>query len=230
MEILSGLKETGGSDYPLSSRLRSIYIEQMLIGVLARLRYSGVTDIDYVYVTRPDAFMFENTTFANTYARDMKTVLSKLAEKTGITVKKPDVIEVSETEAALQMSMINPNESYVIIDMGGGTTDIDIELAYTDYDDAIQRLKYSSSIKWAGNDLLSAMLKPEDSPIRKFLEHKVNIQSKDTNEKYYETLLTSVMKLQIRNGIRIVDELPSDPGAVSRLPRCSLKVSMNTSL
>ena len=210
-------QETGGSDYPLSSRLRSIYIEQMLIGVLARLRYSGVTDIDYVYVTRPDAFMFENTTFANTYARDMKTVLSKLAEKTGITVKKPDVIEVSETEAALQMSMINPNESYVIIDMGGGTTDIDIELTYTDYDDAIQRLKYSSSIKWAGNDLLSAMLKPEDSPIRKFLEHKVNIQSKDTNEKYYETLLTSVMKLQIRNGIRIVDELPTDPGAVSKV-------------
>ena len=210
-------QDTGGSDYPLSSRLRSIYIEQMLIGVLARLRFSGVTDIDYVYVTRPDAFMFENTTFANTYARDMKTLLGNLAEKTGVTVKKPDVIEVSETEAALQMSKISPNESYVIIDMGGGTTDIDIELSYTDYDNEVQHLKYSSSIKWAGNDLLSAMITPPHSPVRKFLEHKINMQSKETAPKYYETLLASVMKLQIRNGVRIVDELPTDPGAVSKV-------------
>lgn len=210
-------QDTGGSDYPLSSRLRSIYIEQILIGVLARLRFSGTTDIDYVYVTRPDAFMFENTTFANSYARDMKTVLAKLADNTGFTIKKPEVVEVSETEAALQMSMINPNESYVIIDMGGGTTDIDIELTYEDYDNAIQRLKYSSSIKWAGNDLLSAMLTPKNSPIRKFLEHKIDMQSEDSNAKYYETLLASVMKLQIRNGIRIVDELPSDPGEVSKV-------------
>ncbi|AMT97256.1 MULTISPECIES: tubulin-like doman-containing protein [Psychrobacter] len=210
-------QDTGGSDYPLSSRLRSIYIEQVLIGVLARLRFSGATDIDYVYVTRPDAFMFENTTFANTYARDMKTILERLVKQTGVTIKKPEVIEVSETEAALQMSMINPNESYVIIDMGGGTTDIDIELSYEDYDKAIQRLKYSSSIKWAGNDLLSAMLTPKSSPIRKFLEHKIDMQSEDSNAKYYETLLASVMKLQIRNDIRIIDELPSDPGEVSKV-------------
>ena len=209
-------QDTSGSDYALSSKLRATYVEQVLIGVLARLRYSGVTDIDYVYVTRPDAFMFENTTFANTYARDMKTVLGKLASQTGVSLKKPEVIEVSETEAALQMSMINPNESYAIIDMGGGTTDIDIELSYADVDAGSQRLKYSSSIKWAGNDLLAAML-VEQSPIRKFLAHKINMQSNDTNKSYYDTLLASVMKLQIRNGIRIVDDLPSDPGEVSKV-------------
>lgn len=209
-------QETGGTNYQLSNKLRALYIEQMMVGVLARLRYSGVTDIDYVYATRPDAFTFQNTTFANTYAREVSTILSKLAAQTGVSVRKPDMIEVSETDAALQMSMINPNESYVIIDMGGGTTDIDIELSYIDKGDELKRLKYSSSIKWAGNDLLTALLKPAHSPIRKYLEEQVGIKSDEASAKYYDTLSASALKLQIRNGNRIIDEL-RDPESVAKV-------------
>ena len=61
------------------------------------------------------------------------------------------------------------------------------------------------------------MLTPTNSPIRKFLEHKIDMKSEGDNAAYYETLLASVMKLQIRNGIRIVDELPSDPGEVAKV-------------
>lgn len=43
------------------------------------------------------------------------------------------------------------------------------------------------------------------------------MQSDESNKSYYDTLLASVMKLQIRNGIRIVDDLPSDPGEVSKV-------------
>lgn len=210
-------QESGGSNYLLSNRLREIYIEQMMIGVLARLRYSGVTDVDYVYVTRPDAFTFQNTTFANTYARDVGKILRSLGERTGVSIKKPDVIEVSETDAALHMSMINRNESYAIIDMGGGTTDIDIELSYVDEGDELKRLKYSSSIKWAGNDLLTALLKPAYSPVRKSLENKIDISSEEASAKYYDTLLASVLKLQIRNDVRIIDELPTDPAPVAKV-------------
>ena len=139
----------------------------------------------------------------------------KLGEQTGVTVRKPEVIEVSETDAALQMSMVNPNESYVIIDMGGGTTDIDIKLSYIN-EDKTENLKYSSSIKWAGNDLMASLLESEKSPIRKHL----NVYKPETNEKSTKnsTLLGSALKLQIRNGIRIVDNLNAeDPRPVSKV-------------
>lgn len=213
-------QDTGGSDYALSNKLRSTYIEQVLIGVLARLRYSGVTDIDYMYVTRPDAFMFENTTFASTYADEINKELDNLGLQTGVNVKAEKVVEVSETDAALHMSMIDEHESYVIIDMGGGTTDIDIEMSYLDVEGESQRLKYSSSIKWAGNDLLNAMLEPEQSPIRKFLIKKMNMESDNygvRGDRYFETLLASMMKLQIRSGTRVIDNLQSDPGKVSKV-------------
>lgn len=207
-------QETSGSNYQLSNRLRATYIEQMMIGVLARLRYSGVTDIDYAYVTRPDAFTFQNTTFANTYAEEVEKILGKLGTKTGVTVRKPEVIEVSETDAALQMSMINPNESYVIIDMGGGTTDIDIKLSYVN-ENKPESLKYSSSIKWAGNDLMASLLASEKSPIRKHLNG--NKSETNDNSSKNSTLLGSALKLQIRNGIRIVDNLNEDPRPVSKV-------------
>lgn len=210
-------QDGSGTNYQLSNRLRSIYIEQIMIGVFARLRFSGVTDIGYAYVTRPDAFMFENTVFANSYARDVSTVLSHLSAQTGVTIQRPNVIEVSETEAALQMSMINDKESYVIIDMGGGTTDIDIQLSYKDYDDVDKSLKYSSSIKWAGNDLLSVLLQPEQSPVRKFLAHKIKLQSGEVPSRYYDPLLASLLKLQIRNNVRIIDDIPNNPESVSKV-------------
>lgn|GEM_PF-4658181 len=210
-------QDIGGTDYQLSNKLRTLYIEQILIGVLARLKFSGVTDISYVYVTRPDAFMFHNTTFANTYSRDVGNILQKLSSETGINIHKNEIIEVSETEAALQMSMINPNESYIIIDMGGGTTDIDIELSCSDLKDGSTHLKYSSSIEWAGNDLLNALLKPVNSPIRTALTHKVKVDSAKESPKYYDTLLSSALKLQIRNNIRIIDEIPKGSDAVAKV-------------
>ena len=207
-------QETSGSNYQLSNQLRATYIEQMMIGVLARLRYSGVTSIDYAYVTRPDAFTFQNTTFANTYAEEVEKILSKLGAQTGVTTLKDKVIEVSETDAALQMSMINPNESYVIVDMGGGTTDIDIKLSYVN-ENKTESLKYSSSIKWAGNDLMASLLESEKSPIREHLNWDKSKSNENSTKN--STLLGSALKLQIRNGIRIVDNINGDPRPVSKV-------------
>lgn len=207
-------QETSGSNYQLSNQLRATYIEQMMVGVLARLRYSGVTSIDYAYVTRPDAFTFQNTTFANTYAEEVEKILSKLGAQTGVTTLKDKVIEVSETDAALQMSMINPNESYVIVDMGGGTTDIDIKLSYVN-ENKTESLKYSSSIKWAGNDLMASLLESEKSPIREHLNWDKSKSNENSTKN--STLLGSALKLQIRNGIRIVDNINGDPRPVSKV-------------
>ncbi len=211
-------QNTEGAKYEVSRKLRAVYIEQILIGALVRLRAQGLQTIDYLYVTRPDAFMFENTTFAGNYSQAVGQILQDLMQQTGITLTSPNVVEVSETDAALEMSRIGTNESYVVVDMGGGTTDIDIGLRFLHKDSEVE-VKYSSSIKWAGNNLLSALLQAPQSPVRQTLANALGNNAADEDSKHYEVLLSSLLKLRIRSGERVIDNLDGDPAPVTKVAK-----------
>ncbi|MBK6757657.1 MAG: hypothetical protein IPG70_08590 [Moraxellaceae bacterium] len=129
-------------------------------------------DIDYFAITQPDAFSLANNSFANTYSGDVATVLQKICTETGMKLQNPAPVVVSETAAARHMAQVTSDESFVVIDMGGGTTDIAIHLCCKnslDGQPSIQKLQLTSSIKWAGNALLSALIASGNSQLRLYL-------------------------------------------------------------
>ena len=143
--------------WPLANKsnipYRTVYIEQILTAAMATLRLMGIRKINRVVATYPGAF---EKPYKEKYIQDLNEITSHVCSTTGVTTNNRGVIERSETIAAL--SSVNPNvyDVCVTIDMGGGTTDVGIIVPGMNDDGS--PFGFMSSIRYAGNDLLSALI------------------------------------------------------------------------
>ena len=185
---------------------------------MARLKCQGYASTDYFFITQPDAFALDNNAFANSYPSRVGDLIAKLSQYTGFGFNKLRPIVVSETDAALQSAMIGDHQSYVVVDMGGGTTDIAIQL---NCHDGKQKLQFTSSIKWAGNALLSALLGGAgESEIKKHLGGRY--LPHDQQEEDYmvrEQVLMTLLKKQIRSSKSIMQQMQGDVNKVTQVVR-----------
>ena len=208
--------QAGDNDYNLSQALRHSYLEQILVAALARLKCQGYASADYFFITQPDAFALDNNYFANSYPQKVGELITKLSQHTGFHFNKIRPIVVSETEAALRSAMVDPDQSYVVIDMGGGTTDIAIQL---NCHDGKQHLKFTSSIKWAGNALLTALLGGQHgSEITKHLTVD-HLPEQQEDAAVWEQVLLLFLKKQIRSNAPMMREIQGDVNKITQVVR-----------
>lgn len=213
--------QAGDAEYNLSQALRDVYLEQVLVSALARLKRQGYTSTDYFFITQPDAFALDNNQFANSYPQKVADLIGNLAQYTGFRFSDPRPIVVSETEAARQTARLSDTQSFVVIDMGGGTTDIAIQLSSQDGN---QKLQFTSSIKWAGNALLSALLGGGgDSQIKRHLaqrhvRHVPHDQSKEESA-IRDQLFMALLKKQIRSNAPLMREIQGDVNKITQVVR-----------
>lgn len=210
--------QAGDAEYNLSQALRQSYLEQVLVSALARITRQGYTSTDYFFITQPDAFALDNNNFANSYPNKVGELISKLTQHTGFRFHKPQPIVVSETEAARQTVRLSDNQSFVVVDMGGGTTDIAIQL---NCHEGQQKLQFTSSIKWAGNALLSALLGGAgDSEIKKHLEERhLPHDQQEEDLAVREQLLMALLKKQIRSNAPMMREIQGDVNKITQVVR-----------
>ena len=210
--------QAGDAEYNLSQSLRQVYLEQVLISALARLKRQGYESTDYFFITQPDAFALDNNNFANSYPQKVGELVGKLTQHTGFKFNKPQPIVVSETEAARQTVRLSDNQSFVVVDMGGGTTDIAIQL---NCHDGQQKLQFTSSIKWAGNALLSALLGGSgNSEIKKHLEQRhLPHDQQEEDAAVREQLLMALLKKQIRSNSPMMREIQGDVNKITQVVR-----------
>jgi hypothetical protein len=210
--------QAGDGEYNLSQSLRQVYLEQVLVSALARLKRQGYGSTDYLFITQPDAFALDNNNFANSYPQKIADLIGQLTQYTGFKFTKSQPIVVSETDAARQTVRLSESQSFVVIDMGGGTTDIAIQL---NCHEGKQKLQFTSSIKWAGNALLSAVLGgSEGSEIRKHLEkNHLPAGQKDEDLAIHDQLLLALLKKQIRSNAPMMREMQGNVEKVTQVVR-----------
>ena len=138
-----------GSNIPY----RAVYLEQILIAGMATLRYMSITTVNRVVATYPGAF---EKNYRRRYFKDLDSVLASVFNATGVTTRKRGAVARSETIAALASANPNAHDVCVTIDMGGGTTDVGIIVPGMNDDGT--PFGFMSSIRYAGNDLLSALI------------------------------------------------------------------------
>jgi hypothetical protein len=133
---------------------RAVYIEQILVAAMATLRWMGVRNASRFVATYPGAF---SPDYRDLYIQHLRKILSSISKQTGIKFRDNEPVQRrSETIAALAATNPNDQQICVTIDMGGGTTDVGIivpEMLGAD-----KPFAYMSSIKYAGNNLLKALL------------------------------------------------------------------------
>ncbi len=146
----------------LERSLRAIYLEQLLVVLLAQLRVAGVNQFSQLVATRSEAMSVNDVGFAKTYSDDLGAVIRNVCEKTGfLALAGPAPKVVSESTAAIELAGGKPFESVLAIDVGGGTTDIGIALSFGKKGEEIFA-KYTTSARFAGNDLLNALSELDD--------------------------------------------------------------------
>lgn len=164
VRLFGDLKWPRGDSEPeirKSRARRALYLEQMLVAALAVLRSKGYSSFTRFVATQPEALSRIRNHFAATYADDLQTVVSELSKRTGMRWgsegdTSPKVLLVSETVAAIRtMGAAGKNVSVVTIDVGGGTTDVGINLNHGAQGG--QPLRYTASARFAGNNLLKAL-------------------------------------------------------------------------
>jgi hypothetical protein len=134
--------------------LRTTYLEQMLAAAFATLRWSGITSIERFIATYPGAFPPD---FKSTYEEHLEQILDYLLRQTGVQWQRGKVELRSEALAALAHSNPHPDGIDVTIDLGGGTTDLGIVVPGM-AKGGLRHFSYMSSIRYAGNDLLNALI------------------------------------------------------------------------
>ena len=132
---------------------RTVYLEQILTAAMATLRFMNITTVNRVVATYPGAF---EPNYQIRYFEDLNKVITHVFDTTGVTTRRTGAVERSETIAALAYASPNARDVCVTIDMGGGTTDVGIIVPGMNDDGA--PFGFMSSIRYAGNDLLSALI------------------------------------------------------------------------
>lgn len=197
--IYSNLKwarteDTSGVDQ--SRCLRALYLEQVLAVVLASLRYQGFNRIDHLVATQPEALAHIRNNFAELFDQDLQDVFSNLCRRTGFNWGDAEPRMVSETVAALYVvHSYDPGstKSVVTIDVGGGTTDVGICLRFGAK--LSRQEKYTSSVRFAGNNLLTALANLEEV-------RKAFAQSTEFNPEVSEDLYITLTKADLRRNKR----------------------------
>lgn len=191
-------------DYtPQSNALRALYLEAVLAAAFAALRKRGFVQFVNFIATQPEAHAKLNNRFAESYRDHLHEILLRLCERTGMRWSSAEVTDsksritssgtlhiISETVAALQSAGIGPegSNSVMTIDIGGGTTDVGIDLRFkkkqsvTDTD-----RRYTSSVRFAGNRLLEALVRVKS--VRSVFEAK---------QKFEDGALVSLLKAELR--------------------------------
>lgn len=168
-EVAGDFKGPGFNRIPEKFReadheLRENYIRQYLMMLFAELRtYQGQAfgKISSFHVTYPLAFQ---PNYRDGYVELVSRIIADLTEKTGITYsmngdkgtdKKP-CSRVSESVAALHAVYPTPGKGfYLVLDMGGGTTDV---AAVVVGDDASKpEAVLVDSLRYAGHDVLDML-------------------------------------------------------------------------
>ena len=133
---------------------RAVYVEQLLVAAMASLRWMGIHKATRFVATYPGAFSED---YRDVYFAHLDKILSTVLKQTGVTLtQRNTTLRRSETIAAL--AAVNPNSQDVCItiDMGGGTTDVGIIVPNMQGEGV--PFAFMSSIRYAGNDLLEAVL------------------------------------------------------------------------
>ena len=164
--------------YTQSRSLRALYLEALLVVALATVRRRGFTGFKVFVATLPEALAQLESGFADTYDKDLKSVLSQLCQRTGvqwagkekavsatsIEVSGPLTL-VSETTAALQAAGVEVKigdrdraAGVMTLDIGGGTTDVGIDLIYTQESGANLPMRHTASVRFAGNRLIDSLI------------------------------------------------------------------------
>lgn len=134
---------------------RAVYLEQILMTACASLRYAGVRDVSRFVGTYPAAF---EDSYRETYKNHLSKLVSSCFALSGLKLSlSTDILMKSETVSALASTDIGRDIS-VSIDMGGGTTDVGYIVPGM-RNGTRNRFSFMSSVKYAGTDLLRALIK-----------------------------------------------------------------------
>lgn len=139
---------------------RAVYLESILVACFASLRQLSYSKIDGLIATYPGAFSCRTKDSEvdgekESFQKDLKLVVDYLKNRCGLDIAK-DIMYRSETISALVSCHRDAKDISLTIDMGGGTTDIG--LIVPDQKDPMQFESYMASLRYAGNDLLRAII------------------------------------------------------------------------
>lgn len=133
---------------------RAVYLEQLLLAASATLRWMGIRSIKKLVATYPGAF---DTSYRDRYISHLNVISRDVFQRTGLQVtQSKDVVAKSETVSALASARPTSSAICVTIDMGGGTTDVGVIVP--GMMPGGKPFSYMASVKYAGNDLLKALL------------------------------------------------------------------------
>lgn len=195
-------REGDGDSFTQSRSLRALYLEAVLVAAMAALRKRGYVQFKSFVATQPEALAQLENTFADSYTDDLQSILLKLCDRTGLhwspttqqsgSARAPNdgkLILVSETIAALQSAGIGTEGSYSVmtVDIGGGTTDIGIDLQFNKPSISDTSRRFTSSVRFAGNRLLEALVRVK--AVRSVFEKK---------QKFEDGALVSLLKAELR--------------------------------
>lgn len=175
---------------------RTVYLEQVILAAAATLRWLRITDINRFVATYPGAFP---ESYKKSYSDHLSKITHYVFDKAGIQLKKSVALK-SETLAALASADLSSKDITLTIDMGGGTTDVGVIVPSATRGQHKPIFSYMSSIMYAGNNLLQALLK---SPIMGDILNPKNANAGKVSETPKPTadgLKTSFLRYKIRNG------------------------------
>lgn len=186
---------SGDPDFSRSRSLRALYLEHVVVAALAVLRSKGYVGFQRFVATQPEAMSALHNEFAGTFNDDLQNVVRELALRTGMSSPEIKIELVSETVAALRMARLHntmSRDSVLTIDIGGGTTDVGVNLRYFNADAESNRHLHTASARFAGNRLLDALAAVK--------EVRQRIQDADDNkqEKYTLDAMKSLLKSRLR--------------------------------
>ena len=245
-----GLTGTHFEDH--QKEVLSVYVLQMLRITLGTLRYKKYKTLKMLRPTYPEAFDAEHV---QNYADQLVVIFQKLAETTGIAIEltsplttdsllrlkekthgaQPvapfDSFMVSESLAAVgagDSPVAGPLHEVgvcLVLDMGGGTTDVALYATEQGRDDDLIVESISDSVRYAGNDVLALLA--TDQVLKVMLEAAVKMKINPEAIKDLEdpAFRLRTLKRLMRNG-DAVGELRMKFGGADFAPGISAAVTL----